>query len=673
MLKRQMSEGFTKGGSAWCVICMLFALLGGLSGTAGAAVPPVKGNVSYQLNNKPLVDFLQDFFASQGLGVKVSDAVKAQGGSLNGPFTGSARSVLDKVLRTNGLIAYYDGASVFVFTAGERETRFTSLPPAKVEAFARALSDMQLGDKNDTISAEASTGLVRLSGTPRYVDQAQKLANTIASNTSLASTEPTEFKYYPLKYALAADTTMTVGNRQITVPGVASLLRQLVGNGNSDFSGAQERMLPQMSPGLRGRGLAATGQPPLFPPPYGNDDSPAGAAQSIASVPPAAPAPGQPDVRIVADPYRNAVIVRDTHDRMPMYDQLIKQLDVSSPMVEIEATIIDVDKDKLKRYGVNWYFRNSSGHGSIGFNTDAPQNGPTNLMQAIAGNTIDQLLQLTGFQAGAILGDSAKFIARVDALQSDGITNVITRPQVLTLNDVQAVIASTQTLYVPVRGSYSTDLYNVVAGTVLRVTPHVVVENGERHIRLVVEIQDGNVTLTTDNYADVGAIPIVTNQAVNTQAVIDPGQSLLLGGLVSDKLSNQTDKIPILGDIPVIRNLFRHVEKDRNHRERLFLITPRLVSANDITQQRTRSAPNVSVEEIYNNQQQLDHKGHQWMGKPDRLPLPPQTPAPPPPALMPPSDAPAQPRPANQAQPWPPYFPAKQPAPAATSAQAPRH
>lgn len=659
MFKQQMSEGFTQQGRAWCVLCMLLALLGGFSAGARAAVPPVKGTVSYQLNNKPLVDFLQDFFAAQGLGVQISAKVKAQGGSLNGPFDGSARSVLDKVLRTNGLIAYYDGATVFVFKADERETRFTSLPPAKVEAFARALSDMQLGDKNDTISAEASTGLVRLSGTPRYLDQAQKLADSIASNTSLASTQPTEFKYYPLKYALAADTTMTVGNRQITVPGVASLLRQLVGTGDSGFAGAQDRMLPQMTPGLRGHGLAASGQPPLFPPPYGGGDQAAAAAQSIASVPPAAPAPGQPDVRIVADPYRNAVIVRDTRDRMPMYDQLIKQLDVSSPMVEIEATIIDVDKDKLKRYGINWYFRNSSGHGSIGFNTDAPTGGPTNLMQAIAGNTIDQLLQLTGFQAGAILGDSAKFIARVDALQSDGITNVITRPQVLTLNDVQAVIASTQTLYVPVDGSYSTDLYNVVAGTVLRVTPHVIIENGERHIRLVVEIQDGNVTLTDSNYGKVGAIPIVTNQAVNTQAVIDPGQSLLLGGLVSDKLSNQTDKIPILGDIPVIRNLFRHVDKDRSHRERLFLITPRLVNANDITQQRTRSAANVSVEEIYNNQQKLDHRGHSWMGKPSQLPLPPQTPPPPPAA------APAQPVP--RAQPWPPYYPAPQPAPAAAT------
>lgn len=673
MFKQQKGEGFTQKGSALCVLCMLVALLCGFSGTAGAAAPPVKGNVSYQLNNKPLVDFLQEFFASQGLGVTVSPKVKQDGGTLNGPFTGSARSVLDKVLKTNGLIAYYDGATVFVFTAGERETRFTSLPPAKVEAFARALDDMQLGDKNDTISADASSGLVRISGTPRYVDQAQKLANTVASNTSLASTEPTEFKYYPLKYALAADTTMTVGNRQITVPGVATLLRQLVGSSNTAFAGAQERMLPQMSQGLRGQGLAATGRPPLYPPPFGNDNGSA-AAQSIESVPPAAPAPGQPDVRIVADPYRNAVIVRDTRDRMPMYDQLIKQLDVSSPMVEIEATIIDVDKDKLKRYGVNWYFRNSSGHASIGFNTDAQSNPTiTNLMDVLTAGTIDKLLQLTGFQAGAIIGNSAKFIARVDAMQGDGITNVITRPQVLTLNDVQAVIASTQTIYVPVKGSYSTDLYNVVAGTVLRVTPHVIIENGERHIRLVVEIQDGNVTMTDQKYADMGAIPLVTNQAVNTQAVIDPGQSLLLGGLVSDSLTNQQNKIPILGDIPFIRNLFRHVQKERDHHERLFLITPRLVNANDVTQQRTRSAPNVSVEEIYNNQQKLDHAGKSWMGKPDQLPLPPQTPPPPPAALQPPSTQPAAPQAPARSQPWPPYFPQQQPAPVTPAAEKPGH
>lgn len=676
MFKQDACDGFTKMGSVLGALVLALALLAGTGGNALAAVPPVKGNISYQLNNKPLTDFLQEFFASQGLGVVIDPAVKSRGGTLNGPLEGSARSVLDKVLQSNGLIAYYDGATVFIYTTAQRETRFTSLPPAKVESFARALSGMQLGDNNDTISAEAGTGLVRISGTPRFVDQTQKLANTVASSSGASAVTPTVFKYYPLKYALAADTTMTVGDRQITVPGVATLLRQLVGTSGSYFAAAQERLLPRTTPGLRGQGLAAVGQPPLAPPAGYGDDTGQGAMVQDASmgVPAATPAPGEPDVRIVADPYRNAVIVRDTPDRIPMYDQLIRQLDIPSPMVELEATIIDVDKDKLKRYGINWYFRNSSGHASIGFNTDGAttsDNPMTNLMYALTAGTIDKLLQLTGFQAGAIIGDSAKFIARVDALQSDGITNVITRPQVLTLNDVQAVIASTQTIYVPVSGSYSTDLYNVVAGTVLRVTPHVIIENGERHIRLVVEIQDGNVTLTSSSnlgsYGTVGSIPLVTNQAVNTQAVIDPGQSLLLGGLVSDSLTNQQDKIPILGDIPVIRNLFRHVQKERDHHERLFLITPRLVNANDITQQRTRSAPNVSVEEIYNNQQKLDHEGHAWMGKPDQLKLPPQTPPPPPPTLLPPSDAPTQRQPAQRAQPWPPYFPNQQPAPAATT------
>jgi hypothetical protein len=97
------------------------------------------------------------------------------------------------------------------------------------------------------------------------------------------------------------------------------------------------------------------------------------------------------------------------------------------------------------------------------------------------------------------------------------------------------------------------------------------------------------------------------------------------------------------------------------------------VSANDITQQRVRSAPNVSVEEIYNNQQQLDHEGKSWMGKPDQLKLPPQTPPPPPPTLRPPSETPMQPQPQPQrAQPWPPYFPNQQPASAATTGSARR-
>ena len=300
--------------------------------------------------------------------------------------------------------------------------------------------------------------------------------------------------------------------------------------------------------------------------------------------------------------------MRDTADRLPMYDELIRQLDVAPQMVEIEATIIDVDKTKARQLGINWFYRNH--RTTVGFMSgnqtaaDALYNNGLLLAALGLGDTsgLPPLFN-NGFQIGTILGNPAKFVANINALEDDGVAHVVTRPQVITMNDAEAVIQSNQSVYVPVSGAYNSDLYNVTAGTTLRVTPHLVMEDGAPRIRMMVQIEDGNITYSAKDAQDI-SYPIVSQNAVNTQAVIQDGQGLLLGGLVQDKSQNNEHKIPVLGDIPLLGYLFKTVQKQRDHTERLFLITPRLVMLNHINGQQTPSSPQVSME----SQEQLDKK-----------------------------------------------------------------
>jgi type III secretion protein C len=460
------------------------------------------------------------------------------------------------------------------------------------------------------------------------------------------------FKFYPLKYAWASDNTITIGNRQVLVPGVATVLRELVGSGGADaFGGARERLISARQPGLRGQGLAGMGQQP--PPPLGDYTVPAQNNDEDASSTAATPSQpttlraisGQGDSRIVADSFRNAIIVRDTADRLPMYDELIRQLDVAPQMVEIEATIIDVDKQKARSLGVNWFYRN---HGiTAGFTSNGPNGvpGADGMKSALAlallggkdGQALSSLASLFGGggQIGAILGDPGHFIANVDALEADGVTHVVTHPQVITMNDTEAVIQSNQTVYVPVSGAYNSDLYNVVAGTTLRVTPHLVSENGGLQIRMMVQIDDGNISYSRADAQNV-QYPIVSNNAVNTQAVIKDGQGLLVGGLIQDTGTNNTQKIPVLGDIPLIGYLFKTVQKQREHTERLFLITPRLIALNHVTGQETPSSSGVTIE----SQQQIDDQDAKKTGiwhfdspPPASQPLPSPSPIPPQPPV----------------------------------------
>ncbi|HEV2679007.1 MAG TPA: type III secretion system outer membrane ring subunit SctC [Rhodanobacter sp.] len=634
----------------------LVVLLFSTAVVEASSIPFKRGTTEIQ-SDKTLHEILPDFFHDQGLEVVLSSQVAARSGTINGNFKGTYAQVWRRIADSNNLLAYWDGSAVYVYLDSERQTDYSTIPLPVEQQFLAAMASVNWADTatGNIWKLEPSTGLVTITGTKRFAEQVKQMAQTISG---LGQNPTSRFKFYPLKYAWASDTTMTIGNRQVTIPGVASVLRELVGESGSDgqFSGAHERMISARQRGLRGQGLAASGGQP--PPPLGDYSSQAQADDDGLSPPNAQLVPaaqqgalqvtsGAGGSRIVADSFRNAIIVRDTADRLPMYDELIRQLDVAPQMVEIEATIIDVDKSKARKLGVNWFYRN--GRNTVGFSgtsDSASLSTKATLLAALGlGNTgaLPSLFN-NGFQIGAILGDPAKFIFNVNALEDDGVTHVVTHPQVITMDDAEAVIQSNQTVYIPVQGAYNSDLYNVVAGTTLRVTPHVVMENGLPRIRLMVQIEDGNISYSAKD-ANKVQYPIVSQNAVNTQAVIADGQGLLLGGLIQDQGQNMEHKIPLLGDIPVLGYLFKTVQKERDHTERLFLITPRLVALNHITGQQTPSSSQVTID----TQQQIDKQQQQqespWNYRGRTViqqPLPSPSPVPPQPVMVQPLQKPSR-------------------------------
>src|SRR6185369_10240209 len=227
----------------------------------------------------------------------------------------------------------------------------------------------------------------------------------------------------------------------------------------------------------------------------------------------------------------NAVIVRDLADRLPRYEQLIAALDVEPQSLEIEATIIDVNTDRMRELGVNWRW-NNAGYGAA-FAGSVPTAG--------AGGIVS-----------AVLGSAGQFFSRIRALQAEGAARVVSSPQVVTLSNVEAVFDNSSTFYVRVAGRDEVDLFNVSAGTTLRVTPHVFREEDTTRIKLLVQIEDGALSAQT-----VDTLPVVERSGINTQALIAEGESLLIGGMVRETNATSEDKVPGLGDVPVVGNLFK--------------------------------------------------------------------------------------------------------------------
>ncbi len=560
------------------VLALIIVVWSLVASRAEAAEPKwPEDPVTLQAQQKPLAEFLRDLFSAAGMRALPSDAVQ---GRISGRFSDPPRKIFDDIVKAYDLLPYYDGTVMHVSAAREMTSRTLRVAPGEMTRVSRVLARSKLEDRHQTVQLSPEEGLIKVRGAPEFVTDVQELIG--GERRPAQGAQPTApptggrfvFRSFALKYASAADQTSYQNGQEIRIPGVVSLLRNMTGIGGGSFGpssiGAAERGRNVQS--VRGRGLRRFDREPNEE--GGREEERGGqrgddrrGAQEFAGGAGSGSASG---VRIEADPNLNTVMVRDTEDSMPMYEQLIAQLDQQPQLIEIQVTIIDIDRTKLQELGVDWRFDDGKTSVAAGGGTPAPQNG--------------------GLLLNTVLGNAGNFLARVNALAQKGSAQVISRPQVLTLSNLEAVLATDQSFFVRVAGNEDVDLFDVSVGTSLRVVPMIAGEASDPQIRLRVAIEDGS--LSPD--ASVDNIPIVERSQLNTQAVIFDGQSLLLGGLTRDRTSKDTTKVPVLGDVPGVGRLFRRTTDVSASEERLFLISPRIVASNGAAGAGRNQAPRVA-------------------------------------------------------------------------------
>ena len=538
-------------------------VLAALAGVASATeVPGFDREVALSAREEAVGRFIEELLAQVNVPVRVDDAVR---GTVNGEFEGPASRIFEDIAGSFQLTMYYDGAVAWVYPANAIVRDLMQLPGSKGERVMRSAEALDLTDSRNRLEM-TDVGLV-VTGTSRFVDQVRDLAAAVengagapaapSAGAAIPGADAT-MRVFGLRYAWAGDVSIVVGDEEVIVPGVASLLRELVGPGA--LRAPREVRTRLGTESLEGlvegdrRELEALGSGDLSPPttaalPAGPDDGFVGG--------------GTRDTRIVADTLSNSVVVRDRADRMEEYARLIAALDVEPEMIEIEATIIDLNTDRLAELGVDWRVQGDDVAARIGDfvpGDDALAPGPDSLGGDGAGGIVS-----------LVLGDSTRFLTRIRALEDQGAARVVSKPHVMTLSNVEALLNTSSTFFVRVASREDVDLFNVSVGTTLRVTPHVFEGPSGTRIKLRVNVQDGS---TTDRSVD--DIPVVERSTINTQALMDEGESLLIGGLVREFDGNGVSKVPLLGDIPVLGVLFRNTSQATSRLERMFLITPRV-------------------------------------------------------------------------------------------------
>jgi type III secretion protein C len=257
---------------------------------------------------------------------------------------------------------------------------------------------------------------------------------------------------------------------------------------------------------------------------------------------------------IQAEPRLNAVVIRDYRTRMSRYAELIAELDQPTSLVEISAQIIDVDHEASLDLGIHWSYSQAGGT-RFGLGQSAMALGEPQL-----------------HYSAMLANQTRQFLFRVRAMEVEGRARVTSRPSVLTANNQEALIEHTQTAHVKVGGTWQASLFEVVAGTVLRVTPKVVSHGGRRAVEMSMNVEDGNFS----DARQVDSIPVVNRSALRTQATVLENQSILIGGLSFRQEGARSEGVPYLRKIPLLGLAFSAKTRLGKSMERMVLISPRV-------------------------------------------------------------------------------------------------
>ncbi len=277
--------------------------------------------------------------------------------------------------------------------------------------------------------------------------------------------------------------------------------------------------------------------------------------------------------RVSIDNRTNTLLVQDTADQVRDIARTIDRLDVAVRQVQIEARIVIARDTASRELGVNWGMSSTRGFQEAEDGTFSRRDiNPDGINRAQGGLAVDLGAATgpgTGFSFGYLSGDILLDL-ELRALESEGKSQTISQPRIITANQRTAKISQgEERAFQSVDGNDNLDTEFKEAELSLEVTPQITPDN-----RIIMDLVIKNDSFRESEFG--GEPPIDTNQ-IETQVLVDNGQTVVLGGILTTEELRQIAKTPLLGDIPLLGRLFRYTEESNEKVELLVFITPRLL------------------------------------------------------------------------------------------------
>ncbi|EMB4501306.1 type III secretion system secretin MxiD [Escherichia coli] len=436
--------------------------------------------------------------------------------------------MIEKLTLLVGLIWYKDGNALYIYDSGELISKVILLENISLNYLIQYLKDANLYDHRYPIRGNISDKTFYISGPPALVELVANTATLLDKQVSSIGTDKVNFGVIKLKNTFVSDRTYNMRGEDIVIPGVATVVERLLNNGKA-LSNRQAQNDPM---------------PPFNITQKVSEDSNDFSFSSVTN------SSILEDVSLIAYPETNSILVKGNDQQIQIIRDIITQLDIAKRHIELSLWIIDIDKSELNNLGVNW-----QGTASFGDSFGAS----FNMSSSASISTLD----------------GNKFIASVMALNQKKKANVVSRPVILTQENIPAIFDNNRTFYVSLVGERNSSLEHVTYGTLINVIPRFS-SRGQIEMSLTIEDGTGN-SQSNYNYnnENTSVLPEVGRTKISTIARVPQGKSLLIGGYTHETNSNEIISIPFLSSIPVIGNVFKYKTSNISNIVRVFLIQPR--------------------------------------------------------------------------------------------------
>lgn len=512
------------------IIIFIILLFGIFPFSIATGSEPLFDN-GYVARNDSLNSFFEAMSTKLNKTVVVSKSASRK--KINGNFNfRDPEALLDRLASQLGVIWYSDGQTIYIYDAEEIRNSVISLQNISLSAFKSFLKEAGLYDSRYPLKGDEQNGIVYISGPPIFVSIVTKTAALIDKQNNDIEMGRLKIGVFRLHNTFVNDRTYQLRDQNIVIPGIATVIEKLLAGEQQNLTEVQGRMFRASGSNIASEVLS--GNSSTDNEMYIDEarDSTTSSSTPIS------------DIKVISYPDTNSLLVKGTAEQVDFIGALVRLLDVAKRHVELSLWIIDLNKNDLEQLGVAW-------GGSTSF---------SNKLDIALNQTLVSTL------------DGVHFLASVYALEKKNQARIVSKPVLMTQENVPAIFDNNRTFYTKLIGERNSSLAHVTYGTMISVLPRF---SADGEIEMSLNIEDGNEEKQSISGNEDSVLPEVGRTHISTVARVPQGKSLLIGGYTRDSRTKDVQKIPLLGDIPLIGSLFRYENQNQNNVVRVFLIQPK--------------------------------------------------------------------------------------------------